>query len=72
MICPTGIAKYFLREDWTTQIRLNRLKKIVFPRTRLRLSLADTKSGDLGKISTDLPVGQSSPGGSSTFTGAPD
>jgi hypothetical protein len=40
MICPTGIAKYFLRYDWTRQIRLNRLKKIVFPRTRSRLSLA--------------------------------
>jgi hypothetical protein len=27
MICPTGIAKYFCKRDWTTQIKLNRLKK---------------------------------------------
>ena len=62
MICPTGITKYFLRYDWTTQIRLNRLKKIVFPRTRLCLFLASDKSADIRKISTDLPVGQFSPG----------
>jgi hypothetical protein len=34
MICPTGIAKYFCKGDWTTQIKLNRLKKLSFSRTR--------------------------------------
>jgi hypothetical protein len=28
-----GKAKYFLRANWTTQIRLNRLKKLSFTRT---------------------------------------
>ena len=39
MICPTGIAKFFFERDWTTQIRLNRLMKLIFPRTRLTLIL---------------------------------
>jgi hypothetical protein len=34
MICPAGIAKYFCKGDWTTQIKLNRLKKLSFSRTR--------------------------------------
>jgi hypothetical protein len=33
MICPTGVAKYFSRDDWTGQIRLNRLAKFAFART---------------------------------------
>src|SRR5262249_7219199 len=33
MICPTGIAKYFLRHDWTGQIRLKCLNKSTFART---------------------------------------
>jgi hypothetical protein len=57
MICPTSKTEYFCERDWTTQIRLNRLKKIVFPRTRPRLSVSNAKLGDIKKISTDLPVG---------------
>jgi hypothetical protein len=34
MICPTGIAKYFCEEDWTTQIRLNPQVKFDFTRRR--------------------------------------
>jgi hypothetical protein len=30
MICPTGIAKYFCEEDWTTQISLKSLVILVF------------------------------------------
>src|SRR6516225_12440646 len=33
MICPTGIAKFFCEGDWTTQITLNRLMKLIFTRT---------------------------------------
>jgi hypothetical protein len=36
VICPTGQAKYFFEEDWTTQITLNRLTKIQFTRMRFR------------------------------------
>src|SRR6516162_4454901 len=32
MICPTGIAKFFCEGDWTTQITLNRLMKLIFAR----------------------------------------
>jgi hypothetical protein len=32
MICPTGEAKYFCNEDWTTQISLKKHNKS--PRTR--------------------------------------
>jgi len=39
MICPTGIAKFFCVGDWTTQISLERLKKLVFTRTQLPLIL---------------------------------
>jgi hypothetical protein len=34
LICPTGQAKYFFAQDWTTQISLNRLKNLDFTRTR--------------------------------------
>jgi hypothetical protein len=34
MICPTSIAKYFSPQDWTTQISLKWLAKIVFARRR--------------------------------------
>jgi len=32
MICPTGKAEYFSREDWTTQITLIRFNKFAFTR----------------------------------------
>jgi hypothetical protein len=34
MICPTGITEYFSPQDWTTQISLKWLAKIVFARGR--------------------------------------
>src|ERR1700738_1421387 len=32
MICPTGEAKYFCKQDWTAQIRLRNHNKSHFPR----------------------------------------
>jgi hypothetical protein len=32
LICPTAKAKYFLKEDWTTQISLNLFMKFEFSR----------------------------------------
>jgi hypothetical protein len=32
VILANGQAEYFCREDWTTQISLNRLAKLVFTR----------------------------------------
>ena len=37
LICPTAQAKYFSRQDWTTQISLNRLMKFAFWRMRFCL-----------------------------------
>jgi len=37
MICPTGEAKYFFKEDWTTQISLKNHEKS--PGTRNRPGL---------------------------------
>jgi len=37
-------AKYFLRQDWTTQISLIRLAKFDFARTRFGLSFRDGAS----------------------------
>jgi hypothetical protein len=36
LICPTAKAEYFLKEGWTTQIRLKRLEK--FACTRIGFS----------------------------------
>jgi hypothetical protein len=36
LICPTAQAKYFCEGDWTTQINLNRLKKLSFSRMQFR------------------------------------
>jgi hypothetical protein len=36
VICPTGPANYFLLGDWTTQIKLNRLTKLLFSRSGVR------------------------------------
>jgi hypothetical protein len=44
MICPTGIAKYFFAQDWTTQITLNRLSKLDFSRVRIRQVANETRS----------------------------
>jgi len=49
MICPTGIAEYFSREDWTTQITLIRLNKSSVSRNGFASSRTH-KSGLVGAV----------------------
>jgi hypothetical protein len=51
MICPTGVADYFLSEDWTGQITLKSFRKLLS--RRIEKSIAK-----LGREPINLPDGQ--------------